>query len=215
MKYDLIGDIHGYSRPLVELLGRLGYKQSDGVYRHPDRQVIFLGDFIDRGPDQRGVLDVVRPMIDGGAALSVMGNHEFNAMAWFTLDPDDHSRHLRDHSDKHRGQHQAFLDAFAGTDDYAEIIEWFRTLPLWLKPHTGREHVWSPRLLNRSLLDCSSRQVNSGPISWSVTVKASACHLLLAAHMSVFLPCARRMCALCRDVWSARPPTWKGNAASC
>src|SRR5210317_1886416 len=132
MTYDLIGDIHGHSEPLAQLLDKLGYAKTDGVFRHADRQVIFLGDFIDRGPDQRGVPEIVRPMIDGGAALSVMGNHEFNAIAWFTPDPDDHSRHLREHSDKHRGQHAAFLDAFAGTDDYAELIEWFRTLPLWL-----------------------------------------------------------------------------------
>jgi hypothetical protein len=71
-------------------------------------------------------------MINDGAALSVMGNHEFNAIAWFTLDPNDHSRYLREHSEKHRGQHEAFLDAFEGADDYAETIEWFRTLPLWL-----------------------------------------------------------------------------------
>ena len=149
MKYDLIGDIHGYSKPLVELLGKLGYQQADGVYRHPDRQAIFLGDFIDRGPDQRGVLDIVRPMIDQGAALSVMGNHEFNAIAWFTLDPDDHSRHLREHSEKHRGQHEVFLDAFAGTDDYAEVIEWFRTLPLWLNlPGIRVVHAcWDDRLI--------------------------------------------------------------------
>jgi hypothetical protein len=32
--------------------------------------VIFLGDFIDRGPDQRGVLEIVRPMIDDGSEYS-------------------------------------------------------------------------------------------------------------------------------------------------
>jgi hypothetical protein len=133
MRYDLIGDIHGHSGPLTELLARLGYACSDGVYRHPNRKVIFLGDFIDRGPDQRGVLEIVRPMIDAGVALSVMGNHEFNAIAYHTLDPDDHSRHLRVHSEKHRKQHEAFLEVFEGRSDHAETIEWFRTLPLWLE----------------------------------------------------------------------------------
>ena len=66
--------------PLIELLTKLEYQPVDGVYRYPVRQVIFLGDFIDRGPDQRSVLEIVRPMIDEGTALSVMGNHEFNAM---------------------------------------------------------------------------------------------------------------------------------------
>jgi len=83
MKYDLIGDIHGHSVPLIELLTKLDYELVDGVYRNPNRQVIFLGDFIDRGPNQRDVINIVRPMIDGGSALSVMGNHEFNAALKF------------------------------------------------------------------------------------------------------------------------------------
>jgi hypothetical protein len=120
VNYDLIGDIHGHSEPLAQLLDKLGYAKTDGVFRHADRQVIFLGDFVDRGPDQRGVLEIVRPMIDGGAALSVMGNHEFNAIAYHTLDPDNHSCHLRVHTEKNRKH-------------YTETIEWFRTLPLWLE----------------------------------------------------------------------------------
>jgi hypothetical protein len=31
----------------------------------------------------------VRAMIDAGAARAVMGNHELNAIAWATPDPDD------------------------------------------------------------------------------------------------------------------------------
>jgi len=131
--YDLIGDIHGHSDALTRLLDKLGYAKTDGVYRHPDRKLIFLGDFIDRGPDQRGVLEIVRPMIDSGTALSVMGNHEFNAIAYYTLDPDDHNRHLRVHFEQNRKHHQAFLEVFEGKSDYAETIEWFRTLPLWLE----------------------------------------------------------------------------------
>jgi len=133
VSYDLIGDIHGFKQPLVELLGKLGYASNDGVFRHPSRQVIFLGDFIDRGPDQREVIDVVRPMIGSGAALSVMGNHEFNGIAYFTNDPDAPGEYLRRHTKKNKKQHQAFLDAYEGADDYRELIEWFRSLPLWLE----------------------------------------------------------------------------------
>jgi hypothetical protein len=132
MSYDLIGDIHGHSEPLRELLVKLGYRRVGGSYRHPERQVIFLGDFIDRGQNQRGVIDIVRPMIEAGAALAVMGNHEFNAIAWFTEDPDRPGAHLRPHTGKNRAQHQAFLEAYEGADDYAGLIEWFRSLPLWL-----------------------------------------------------------------------------------
>jgi Calcineurin-like phosphoesterase len=81
MAYDIIGDIHGHALTLEALLGRLGYAREDGVHRHPDRRVIFLGDFIDTGPHQRRALETVRPMVERGHALAVMGNHEFNALA--------------------------------------------------------------------------------------------------------------------------------------
>ncbi|MDX1480647.1 MAG: metallophosphoesterase [Woeseiaceae bacterium] len=132
MSYDLIGDIHGHAGPLVELLEKLGYEESDGIYRHPDRQVIFLGDFIDRGPEQREVIDIVRPMIDSDTAFSVMGNHEFNAIAYATESSDDDGNYLRPHTEKNRTQHQAFLDAYQDSDEYHELIQWFRHLPLWL-----------------------------------------------------------------------------------
>lgn len=51
--YDLTGGIHGHSEPLAELLHTLGYPGSSGEFRHTRRQVIVLGDCIDRGPDQR------------------------------------------------------------------------------------------------------------------------------------------------------------------
>lgn len=41
----------------------------------------FLGDFIDRGPQMRQVLEIVRPMIEEGYTQTVMGNHELNALA--------------------------------------------------------------------------------------------------------------------------------------
>ncbi len=131
--YDLIGDIHGCAETLRALLETLGYRCRDGLYGHPGRRVIFLGDFIDRGPCQREVIDIVRPMIDSGHALAVMGNHEFNAIAYATPCPDGDG-HLRPHTGKNRRQHAAFLDAWAGdTAAYREVIAWFRTLPLWLE----------------------------------------------------------------------------------
>ncbi len=52
MNYDIIGDIHGHADALKALLSDLGYRERDGTWRRPDRQAIFLGDFIDRGPEQ-------------------------------------------------------------------------------------------------------------------------------------------------------------------
>lgn len=48
---DIIGDIHGFAEPLQDLLAKLGYSKSNsGSWKHPEaRQVVFVGDFVDRG----------------------------------------------------------------------------------------------------------------------------------------------------------------------
>jgi hypothetical protein len=118
-------------RELVQLLGMLGYHQSRGVYRHPDRKVIFVGDFIDRGPQIREVLEIARPMIEAGAALAVVGNHELNALAYHTEDPGAPGQYLRGHEPKNIKQHRQTLDQLepAGLRSH---LEWFRSLPMWL-----------------------------------------------------------------------------------
>jgi len=149
--YDIIGDIHGCSQSLQALLTKLGYAVVDGIYQHLDRQVIFLGDFIDRGPGQDDVLGIVRPMIESGAALSVMGNHEFNAIAYASKHPET-GKYLRDHSDKNLKQHQVFLDAYVNTTGlYEDVIAWFKTLPLWLDLGNLRivHACWDAQLINR------------------------------------------------------------------
>jgi hypothetical protein len=148
--YDLIGDIHGRAIELEALLTKLGYRQRGSRYSHESRQVIFLGDFVDRGPYQRRVLDVVRPMVDGGAALAVMGNHEFNAIAYHT--PDGKGGYLRPRNSKNTNQHRAFLDEFADKpSERAETIAWFKTLPLWLELEGLRvvHACWDPVYIDR------------------------------------------------------------------
>jgi hypothetical protein len=48
--YDIIGDVHGHADALRRLLITLGYAESQGAFRHDTRKVIFVGDFVDRGP---------------------------------------------------------------------------------------------------------------------------------------------------------------------
>ena len=137
--YDIIGDNHGHADKLHALLNKLDYKNIDGVFTHATRKVIFLGDFIDRGPQQNQVLDTVMAMVSNQQALAVMGNHEFNALAYHTLDPNtpdnDPERHLRPHTTKNTKQHQAFIDAY-GTDtqspELIRVLDFFYSLPLWL-----------------------------------------------------------------------------------
>ena len=130
--YDLIGDIHGYADELELLLDELGYRKSKNVYGHPERRVIFLGDFIDRGPKIRTVLEIARPMIEEGKALSVMGNHELKALAYHTEDPELPGDFLRRHSSKNVKQHSQTVEQLKPFELRA-YLQWFRTLPMWLE----------------------------------------------------------------------------------
>ena len=137
MSYDIIGDIHGHADALEALLTDLGYRNTGGAWRHPDRQALFVGDFIDRGPKQMETVSLVRRMVDAGSARAVMGNHEFNAIAWFLPDPDCPGEFLRKHhsakyGDKNRKQHQAFLSGVEGSPLHEELVRWFLTLPACL-----------------------------------------------------------------------------------
>ena len=48
--------------------------------------MVFLGDYVDRGPEVALTLETVRSMIDADNALAIMGNHEFNAVCFHTPD---------------------------------------------------------------------------------------------------------------------------------
>ncbi len=130
---DIIGDVHGHADKLIELLTQMGYRRVDGAWKHPTRRAMFVGDLIDRGPKQVETVEIVRAMVESGSARMVLGNHEFNAIAWHTPDPDRPGKFLRPHSVKNRGQHKTFLDQVGECSDrHRECVRWFMTLPLWL-----------------------------------------------------------------------------------
>lgn len=64
-----IGDVHGCSRELNELLEKLEIGSED--------QLVFLGDLVNRGPHTRGVLDCVRKLKN---ATFLLGNHELRLL---------------------------------------------------------------------------------------------------------------------------------------
>ncbi|WP_394754774.1 metallophosphoesterase [Crenothrix sp.] len=139
MNYDIIGDIHGQAEKLANLLKKMGYcKNNNGVWCHSERQVVFLGDFIDRGQHQLATVKIARDMVDAGAALAILGNHELNAIAWHTPHPKREGEFLRPRpphksGDKNRHQHEAFLNEVEHLPEiHKDIIDWFLTLPLWL-----------------------------------------------------------------------------------
>ena len=92
--------------------------------------VIFLGDFIDRGPKQAQTIKIVQDMIENGHAQAVMGNHEFNAIAWATEDSQNPGAFLRARTQKNLRQHEAFLrEVGADSRAHRKTIDWFKEIP--------------------------------------------------------------------------------------
>ena len=67
-KLFVFGDIHGHLWKLQELFNKLSITKKD--------KIIFLGDYIDRGPDSKGVLDFVIDLKGKYDVVCLMGNHE-------------------------------------------------------------------------------------------------------------------------------------------
>ncbi len=148
MTTDFIADVHGHADALEALLERLGYAHAGGAWRAAGRRAVFLGDLIDRGPRQLDVIRIVRSMRDAGVADAVMGNHEFNAIAYATEDPARPGAHLRPRTGNNVAQHAAFVDA-VGLDSalHRETVAFFMEMPLWLDDGTARavHACWSDR----------------------------------------------------------------------
>ena len=80
-----IGDIHGNLKPLEDLLA--------GVLpeMRPEDTLVFLGDYIDRGPDSRGCVDRILRLKDQAnfEVVTLLGNHE----QWMLRSLHDPKRH--------------------------------------------------------------------------------------------------------------------------
>jgi hypothetical protein len=78
-------------------------------------------------------------MVEAKTAEIVMGNHEFNAIGYATrrqhpVASDPQQEYLRPHTRKNFGQHQQFLTEYAfDSPEHRDVIEWFKTFPLWLE----------------------------------------------------------------------------------
>lgn len=161
MIYDIIGDIHGQAHKLIGLLTKLGYQNKHGIFIPPaGHKAVFVGDFVDRGSQQLATLQIIFAMLDNDYAHAVMGNHEYNAIAFATKD--DKGEYLRPHTSKNISQHKAFLDEVGfGTDTHQYWLKRLLELPLWLEFETfGVVHacfskkamgILTPHLTNNKL----------------------------------------------------------------
>lgn len=66
-----VGDIHGQREELLRVLDLI---ERDGGQ---DAKIVFLGDYVDRGPDSRGVVDTLSTGVaDGRNWVCIKGNHD-------------------------------------------------------------------------------------------------------------------------------------------
>lgn len=113
-----VGDIHGCLAPLERLLGRIEAYANQG-------RVVFLGDYIDRGPDSRGVIDLLmRGPTAGWEWICLKGNHEAMMVAMLR------KRSVSSHWIENGGAET--LVSFGG-EIPADVISWCDDLPLYSK----------------------------------------------------------------------------------
>jgi hypothetical protein len=77
----VVGDVHGYRDSLADALREHGLVDDSDDWAGGKADLWFLGDFVDRGPDGIGVIDLVIRLQEqaeeaGGSCSTLLGNHE-------------------------------------------------------------------------------------------------------------------------------------------
>lgn len=137
--FDIIGDVHGELQLLNQLLADLDYRQEQGVWQHPERQAIFVGDLIDKGPEAGQVLLQIKAMVEAGAAQAVVGNHELNLLrtvqdSLLDWQDEDFAYDLFDYLlDHHFDDYNTLADELVSQQEaLAEALIWLKKQPLWI-----------------------------------------------------------------------------------
>ena len=84
-RYIAITDIHGELKKLESVLSKINTK--------PDDIFVFMGDYIDRGPDSKGVVDRIIEQSNYNKCIYLIGSHEY---ALLHSPSDDYYKYLFD-----------------------------------------------------------------------------------------------------------------------
>jgi hypothetical protein len=113
----LIGDLHGCFDEAVQLLTECRATSSD--------RVIFLGDFIDRGPENAKCCDLVREVEQRqGSPAGILGNHEARHIEYETFTAQGRTLDESKMPPTHVATRKQLRP---------EHHQWFRSLPLYLR----------------------------------------------------------------------------------
>lgn len=218
--FDIIGDIHGCASLLEALLVKLGYVEQAGVYRFQGkatRQVIFLGDIIDRGPEIVETLQVVKAMVDADQAKMVLGNHEFNAIAYFTPKGDNF---LRQRTERSQLQMQATLHQFSHQMDlFHDYVNWFKQLPLFmdLGPFRAVHACWDQKIIDQFLQLFGADYLTPEVLSACLKPKSEVMKMIKRLTSGINLDCPNGVKIVGHDGYSRktfRAAFWKQAATT-
>lgn len=159
-----IGDIHGCAHELQTLLGLIKPREMDTI--------IFLGDYIDRGPDSKTVIETIIELRKSCNVVTLIGNHEVMLLdaikqpltesVWRqfggqqTLDsydgdlsaiPNEHLDFLRNclffyETDDHLFVHANYLPTIPLDQQEQQILLWTHLTELRPKPHISGKRVF-------------------------------------------------------------------------
>ncbi|SES08406.1 metallophosphoesterase [Actinokineospora terrae] len=130
----VVGDIHGHRAELITALAAEGLVTADGDWAGGRDHLWFLGDFVDRGPDGIGVIDLVRALAEqaaraGGKVETLLGNHEILLLGMHRFGDDPIPSEFGPRSFARSWSMNGGIDTDQDslTDDH---IEWLTTRPV-------------------------------------------------------------------------------------
>ncbi|MFT7465262.1 MAG: hypothetical protein ACI9EF_003627 [Pseudohongiellaceae bacterium] len=119
---DVIGDVHGHLAGLLTLCRDLGY-DVEGDGSHPDgRLLLFVGDLIDRGPQSLEVAEHVAALVQKDLAMCLLGNHEYNLVAWH-----------QGHQSARTSNGATISDVARRPERWEAVLTFFSSLPIALQ----------------------------------------------------------------------------------
>lgn len=130
--YDIIGDVHGHAQLLKKILTEMGYAKTEKGFSHPVRKAVFVGDFINRGPQIKKTIRIIRQMVENGNAYAILGNHEINIII----------ASLKNKKGKSliKPPYKSFISGLKTFNEFSnyslewqEHLKWLRALPLFLE----------------------------------------------------------------------------------
>lgn len=120
----VISDIHGYSDELNKILNYCEDNFKDkGKIRY-----IFLGDYIDRGPNSKEVVNIVREYQKNKKAICLLGNHEDMAINAMNEYKNSSSTNVHMEIFTRNGGNTTLNSYENNLQKFNEDVKWFKTL---------------------------------------------------------------------------------------